>query len=159
MCNYENLREKMILVGMDDADITTSEKTIIGANSLATCTGVLLYNEDRKTAIVAHVSSNPYPALNKVFNIIVKNGLNGVNFKYKIILGYDDRAAIYYDIIGILKDHFKDFTPFDDNNIPYNAVYRDDVYGATCFAFDAKTGTFVTDKIFLDGEINNIKYR
>lgn len=140
--------EKMILVGMDDAKITNSENSIIGTRSLATCLGVLLYNEEKKLAIVAHVSSNPYPALDKLFRILIDNKLLRVKFKYKIFFGYDKEPAIYHGIVDILEEHFKDFTSFDEKEIPDNAVNIDENFECLEFSFDALTGSFVTEKIF-----------
>ena len=142
--------DKMILVGMDDAKITNSENFIIGTRSLATCLGVLLYNEEKKLAIVVHVSSNPYLALDKLFQILIDNKLLRVKFKYKIFFGYDKEPAIYHGIVDILKEHFKDFVPFDENDIPDNAIHVDNNFESLEFAFDASTGSFVTEKIFCD---------
>ena len=140
--------DKMILVGMDDAKITNSENYIIGTRSLATCLGVLLYNEERKIAIVAHVSSNPYPALDKLFRILIDNKLLKVKFKYKIFFGYDREPAIYHGIVDILEEHFKDFIPFDEKDIPSKAIHVDNNFKSLEFAFDAFTGSFVTEKKF-----------
>ena len=53
--NKEQLKQKMIIVEMNDADISTEEKPIIGTYALATCLGVLLYSEETRKAIVAHI--------------------------------------------------------------------------------------------------------
>lgn len=73
---------------MDDTKISTKEKPIIGTQALATCIGVLLYDEENKVAIVAHISSEPIPIIDKIFNLIMKNKLYNNKLKYKIIAGY-----------------------------------------------------------------------
>ena len=45
----EELLQKLTLVAMDHADITTLDKPIIGTHSLAPCLGILLYDEKKKT--------------------------------------------------------------------------------------------------------------
>lgn len=49
----EELLQKLTLVAMDHADITTLDKPIIGTHSLAPCLGILLYDEEKKMALVA----------------------------------------------------------------------------------------------------------
>ena len=49
-----NLSKLLNIVGMNSADISTFEKPIIGTQALATCFGVLLYDENQKIGIVAH---------------------------------------------------------------------------------------------------------
>ena len=44
----EELLQKLTLVAMDHADITTLDKPIIGTHSLAPCLGILLYDEEKK---------------------------------------------------------------------------------------------------------------
>lgn len=165
------LTKKMILVGMNDAKISTEEKPIIGTDALATCLGVLLYSEEKKQAIVAHVSSNPIPALDKIFQIMIDNKLLKTQFKYKIFFGYYKDAAEYYQVEDILEKHFKDFIPFDEEEIPTDAINTVLPLGANEFAFDASTGKFVTNKVLFgqeyyminndnfNEEINTVKHR
>jgi len=103
MNDKEKLTKKFIMVGMNDAKISTEENPIIGTEALATCIGVLLYSEEKKIAIVAHVSSQPMETIDKIFDIIVKNKLYSVNFKYKIIRGYYEE---HYGVEDILKNIF-----------------------------------------------------
>ena len=44
----EELLQKLTLVAMDHADITTLDKPIIGTHSLAPCLGILLYDEKKE---------------------------------------------------------------------------------------------------------------
>ena len=50
MTEKELLTKKFILVDMNDAQISTEDRPIIGTQALATCIGVLLYNEEKKVA-------------------------------------------------------------------------------------------------------------
>ena len=162
MNEKELLTKKMILVGMNDAKISTEDKPIIGTEALATCLGVLLYSEEKKVAIVAHVSSEPIIALDKLFNLIIDNKLLRIPFKYKIFLGYDIKPAEYYQVVEVLEKHFKDFIQFDDNEIPDYAVNIDEKTQSKEFAFDASVGKFVTDKVLFGIDylmINNEEYR
>jgi len=147
MSEKEMLTKKFILVGMDDAKISTEEKPIIGTHALATCVGILLYSEEKKIAIVAHVSSEPMPVLDKIFNIIIKNKLFNVPFKYKIIYGTDREAVEYYHVVDILQKHFTHFTPFDEKELSLNGVRTDEETMSREFAFDASNGEFVTYKV------------
>lgn len=158
MIDKELLTKKFILVGINDAQISTEEKPIIGTQALATCIGVLLYNEEKKVAIVAHISSDYIPTIDKIFNIIIKNKLYNNKLKYKIIPGYYNERP---DIIKILEDHFKDFTPFDETLIPSNGIITDKKTTSNEFAFDATTGKFVSDKVIFGTDyyiINPVLY-
>ena len=141
----EILTKKFTMVGVNDARISTDEKPIVGTEALATCIGVLLYSEEKKIAIVAHVSSQPMETIDKIFNIIVKNKLYSVNFKYKIIPGYYEE---HYEVEDILKKHLSHFTPFEDNEITEKDIRISEEYTSKEFAFDASTGKFVTDKVY-----------
>jgi hypothetical protein len=144
MNEIEQNTKKFILVGMNDAKISTSDKPIIGTDALATCIGLLLYSEEEKQAIVAHVVPDNIEAIDKVFRIILENKLHNIKFKYLIIPGYYQE---HYDTIDLIKKHMTDFTPFDLSQITENAIRCN--YEATSheFAFDSSTGKFITDKV------------
>ena len=143
MNEKELLTKKFILVKMDDAQITTEDKPIIGTEALATCLGLLLYSEEKKIAIVAHVSSEPMKALNKVFEIMFNNNLLRTTFKYKIIEGYYKE---HYKTKELLEKYFGMNIPFD--NTSDNDIKIDEKNTQKLFAFDASTGKFVTDKVY-----------
>lgn len=145
MSEKELLTKKFTLVDMNDAMISTEERTIIGTQALSTCIGVLLYNAEKKLAIVAHIVPDKVDAIDKIFEIIIKHKLWSTNFKYKIIPGYYPE---HYNTIELIEKHLKDYTPFDEAKIPINAIRRDDESESCEFAFDASTGTFVTDKVY-----------
>lgn len=149
MSEKELLTKKFILVGMEDAKISTVEKPIIGTHALATCHGVLLYSEETKQAIVAHVPCDEYKAIdtiNKIFRLIRENNLLKIKFKYKIFSGY--YVEDHYNITELLEKHFTDFIPFDEKYIPENAIQKDESTESCEFAFDASNGKFVSDKVF-----------
>lgn len=144
MNEIEQNTKKFILVGMNDAKISTNNKPIIGTDALATCTGLLLYSEAKKLAIVAHVAPDNIEAIDKVFQIIIDNKLRNTKFKYLIIPGYYKE---HYNTIDLIEKHMTDFTPFDLSEIPENAIKRNEETTSHKFAFDASTGKFITDKV------------
>jgi len=156
MTEKEKLTQKFIIVDMNDAQISTDEKTIIGTQALATCIGILLYNEELKKAIVAHATTTPEIAIDKIFKIIVENKLWHVPFKYKIILGSDIKPVMFYNTIDTIKKYFSHFTPFDETQIPKEAIETDERTISHQFAFDASSGKFVTDKVLFGLEYYNI---
>ena len=141
----ELLTSKMILARINDAQITTKEKTIIGTEALATCIGVFLYNEEKKTAIVAHVEPDKLDAIDKIFEIIIKNKLWSTKFKYLIIPGYYQE---HYNTKELIKERLAHLTPFTQDEIPENAIITNEEFTSREFAFDAETGKFVTDKVY-----------
>lgn len=149
MTEKELLTKKFILVDMNDAQISTEERPIIGTHALATCIGVLLYSEEKKVAIVAHVSTESMPAIDKIFNLIIKNKLYNTTFKYKIIPGYYDE---HYRTKELLEKHFTHFVPFDEESVPDYAVMINEETKSREFAFDASTGKFVTNKVIFGPE-------
>lgn len=144
----EELLQKLTLVGMNHAGITTLDKPIIGTHSLATCLGILLYNEEKKIAIVAHATSgDPIPALDELFTIICKNKLFSVKFKYKIFDGYYKDAAEAYNSKKVIEEHFDEYIPFSKEEIPGDAILKNPIFEANEFYFDVSTGKFVTSEV------------
>lgn len=138
------------LVGMNEAGITTKENPIIGTFALATCFGILLYDEEAKEAIVAHVSTDIVPTILKIFDLIKVNQKRV--FKYAIIPGYYSEKEDPYDIKSTLRKLFEDiqtgnikFEQF--KNIPKDAIKKDINTPSFEFAFDSRNGKFITDKI------------
>lgn len=144
MNEKELLTKKFILVGMDDAEISTEDRPIIGTDALATCLGVLLYSEEKKLAIVAHVSPGSIQSIDKVFNLIIKHKLTSTIFKYKIIPGYYEE---HYNTKELIEKHFTHFIPFEESEFTDSAIEINEKLGFKKFAFDSSTGKFVTDKV------------
>jgi len=161
MNEIEMLTKKFILVGTDTAKISTSDKPIIGTQALATCYAVLIYSEERKVAIVAHISSkDPELVIDKIFSILLKEKLSNTPLKYKIIDGYfPENIELKNDI----KSRFEGFKKYQELEIPNNAIQIDEKTTSKQFAFDTTTGSFVTDKVLFgtdyliinDNEYNN----
>lgn len=151
MNEKEKMTKKMKLVSMNEVDITTDDKYIIGTDALATCVGVLLYCESKKRAIVGHFSVDGLYLATPMLELIFDNGLNDDDFsriKYKIIPGYEEE---HYDLKNDLEKLCQSlhplFIPFSDEEIPSNAIEKDGDLSAVRFAFDASSGKFVTDKV------------
>ena len=162
MNEKELLTKKFIKVSMNDVQISTDDKPIIGTDSLATCTGVLLYSEIKKRAIVAHVACETKNIFYRSLELAYKNGFNDAFIKYKIIPGYyfnhyetkKELDSLYGSIPNLL-------IPFDEKDIPEGAIIKDEKTPSLKFAFDASSGKFVTDKVcfgkeYIDINENNI---
>jgi len=150
MNEKENLTKRLKLVTMDEVDISTDEKSIIGTQALSTCVGVLLYSEVKKRAIVAHFSAEWEPLVIPMLELIFENGLNDEDYKikYKIIPGYyEEHYQVKSSLEKVCMSLYPTFIPFDENEIPSNAIEKDGELPAYRFAFDASTGKFVTDKV------------
>lgn len=147
MSDKESILNKFIYVDMNDAQITTEEKTIIGTDSLATCIGVLLYSEDKRRAIVAHVAPDKLEITTKIAQLLVENDLVELPIKYKIISGYYDE---HYNTKERLEKSFNCFIPFSEEEISDNAIIRNEKYTSCEFVFDASTGKFITEKDFFN---------
>lgn len=159
MNEIEILTKKFLLVDMDTAKISTPDKPIIGTQALATCYGVLIYNEERKVAIVAHISSKDLiSVINDIYTILTKEKLYNKSLKYKIIDGtYPENIEVKKDI----ERHFKNEKNFEEMNIPDTAIQTDERTQSNQFAFDTTTGTFITNKVMFGTDyliINGDKY-
>lgn len=140
------------LVTMNDANISTLDKPIIGTQAMATCFGILLYERKKKIALVAHVSSDFYSTLSKLFSFIDLSSPN--TFEYLIIAGYDsekeDHYNVYKQLLEILNNcdvQNAKFIPFKDKNLK-NIVNLDTATLSYEFAFDSRTGKFVNDEVY-----------
>lgn len=158
-----NLTKKFIMVGMDDAMVSTEKKPIIGTQALATCTGIVIYCEKNKKAIVAHLSSDNYKeTMNKVFELININKLNIFSLKYKIIYGGDrGEAAIERGVINYIKMQFRVSLVEEYDELLLDGVRFDVNTDSNEFAFDASSGKFVTDKVLFGANyyiVNNEEY-
>ena len=149
----EELLQKLTIVDMNHAGITTIDKPIIGTRSLSTCLGVLLYDEQDKIAIAAHATSgDPNVAMKEVIKLIKENKLEFASFKYKIFDGYyQDAAAAYHSKETIINRYIKlnlfFASPFKEEEIPSTALLKDPALPANEFYFDVQTGRFVTEEV------------
>lgn len=161
MQKKETKTNKCILVNIDEINISTTEKPIIGTTALATCVGVLLYSEKHKRAIVAHVADQLENIIIKSIKLIGKNKLDDDIIKYIIIPGY---YYNHYEIKNKLEKFYSSiptFVAFDEKEIPEDGIRTSKHLPMRDFAFDSSIGKFVTDKIFLEEdyleEFNNHK--
>lgn len=147
----EELLQKLTIVSMNHAGITALDKPIIGTHSLATCLGILLYDEEQKIAIVAHATTgDPNIAMNEVLTIIKENNLEFAKFKYKVFDGYYKEGAEFYhtkeEIVKYIRLNILFNIPFSEEEIPSTALIKNPNLEANEFYFDASTGKFVTSE-------------
>lgn len=151
MDSKKEMTKKLKLVDMNEVDITTEQKPIIGTQALATCVGVLLYSEIKKMAIVAHFSVDSLYLVTTMLELIIDNGLDteeSSRIKYKVIPGFvDEHYNLKNDLEKICQSLHPLFIPFSDEEVPSNVIEKDGDLPANRFAFDASTGKFVTDKV------------
>lgn len=160
MLEKENNTKKFINVDMDEVQISTDEKPIIGTEALATCVGVLLYSEKHKKAIVAHASSDIDYILSSSINLIDESGIGDSEIKYKVISGYYyNHYAIKTKLENFYKAYPEIFIPFDENKIPNNSIETLEELNSRRFAFDSSTGMFVTDKVLFGEEYLKINQK
>ena len=147
------------LINMNEVGITTKDNPIIGTTALATCFGILLYDEENKEAIVAHVSTNFMPIIFKIFDLIKVDKKR--IFKYAIIPGYysqkSDPYGIKNKLIKLFEDAQTDNIKFEQiKNIPKDAIKKDLTTPSFEFAFDANEGKFVSQEVCFELETNNV---
>ena len=141
------------LADMNDAVISTNEKPIVGTQALAYCVGLLLYNEKEKKAIVAHITTDIVLALEKTFQLIVENQLHNSTIKYLIIDGFDtNNFKTRKAIQEVLNDIPDLFIPFSKEEISKNAIQKNKEFDAMEFAFDSRTGKFVTSNVLFGSD-------
>lgn len=75
MNNYETLKDKMNIIGMDEVEISTDDKPIIGTDSLGPCVGLLIYCPGKKRAIVAHAPADWKHLVPQIFFLMYDNDL------------------------------------------------------------------------------------
>ncbi len=134
-------------VGMNEADISSEECSIIGTTALATCFGILLYDEENKIAIVGHATSTWIPTVLKMLNLIDDE----IHiFKYLVIPGYDSKQRDFYNTKNKINRFFKIFNTEKVSFVPYDKEYEpyivlDEKTMSYEFLFDAQTGKFVLE--------------
>ncbi len=142
---------------------TDKENSVIGAQILPTCIGILLYSEDKKIASVLNIPSNiTGHSINEEANIIMINVYNYLldlkllnkEIKYLVIPG---ASECFYDN-GKVKDVSKQlnhmfsngpgkFTKIKTNKLGLINMETETVN----FVFDAKNNDFVTRDYFSKG--------
>ncbi|MBQ6841140.1 MAG: hypothetical protein IJO63_03395 [Bacilli bacterium] len=150
------LTKKTMLASMDEIVISTEECPIVGTSSLATCVGVLVYSEAHKKAIACHASGNPVAIVNAIIDLAIKNNLMDSPVKYRVIPGY---YYNHYQLAEEISDLLWELRPYFSLMVhpEENAIMKDPELPAMRFAFDASTGTFVTDKVLYGKDYLDIK--
>lgn len=142
------------MVHMSEINISDNEFPIIGTQGLGPCVAFLVYSEEKKCAIVAHIPDDTKDYFSLLINIIAMYNLDSSQLKYKVIKGYYDNG---YKLDEILENKFKIypnlFTPLE---IPINAINIDENSTSHEFAFNALSGEFVTEKVFFGYEYKKI---
>ena len=133
------------MVHMYEADISTDEKPIIGTDALATCIGVLLYNENKRQAIVAHVAPEQFNIIKQITKLLIENNWLSDNIKYKIIPGYYKE---HYNTKETLEEYFSIFEKIADSELTKKDIMTNEEFTCRSFAFDSRIGKFVTDKVY-----------
>lgn len=141
------------LVSMYEAEVSTEDRPIIGTDALATCVGVLIYNENKKQAIVAHVAPEQYEILYKILDLLIQNDWLSDNIKYLVIPGYYEE---HYNTKEYLEDALSSFEKMLDYKKINNGIKINEKYTCHYFAFDSRTGNFITDKVYFGEEYYKI---
>lgn len=67
--------QKIKYVSMDEVSISSDEQPIIGTGALGPCVGVLIYNKNKKRAIVLHISYDWEKLIKETLFILLENDL------------------------------------------------------------------------------------
>lgn len=149
---------EIIMASMYEAKISTKEMPVIGTQALSTCVGVLLYSPAHKRAIVAHSSTDWESIIRQTVDLVISHGLDDSSIYYLIIPGYyEDHYNVKINLEKAYRSLAPLFIPFEENSILEDLIETNDEWTARCFAFDASTGEFVTNKVTF-GPKSVIKY-
>ena len=190
----DTLKEKFINVHMNDIQISTNDKPIIGTFALGPCMAFILHSKENKQAIVGHISCSQLLNNNnlqklrlQILKIIIENEL--VNSYFDLILIEGAQKSIYYkdwyeldilqnqekrtySIFEVLEKNLIQIDLIKINNIRNSNFNTDeiqkvDIVGNLCnelnneasrqFAFNANTGEFITNEIFILSDNKDIK--
>lgn len=122
MNRKEQLTQKFILVNMNEIEISTEEKPIIGTEGLVSCIGFILYNKEHQKAIVGHMSADKIMSdigLDEIrldiFKKVYENKLNNTKFDLMLIEGaYKSEYEKCFHELEILKDSYRTKYPLLD---------------------------------------------
>ena len=160
---------KLINVRMNEIKCSFSKYEIITTKGIASCIGVLLYDDLNKKAIVGHFNSNKndgleiedatriYNELEEVSKLYQLNGDTTSYFVVPGIVGNVDRInSVVYELKKLLSK-YKEI-----ENIYANSVKINKETESLEFAFDPNYGIFATDKVYPnddDYNLNNNKVK
>ena len=190
----DTLKEKFIIANMDDIQISTTDKPIIGTFALGPCMGFILYSKEKKKAIVGHISCsqildnyNLEKLRLQIYKIIIQNKLINTDFDLMLVEGaqksmyYKDWYELdilknqekkIYSLFEVLESLLTQIDFIKIKNIKKSHFNTDeiqivDIKGNICdetnneaskqFAFNANTGKFITNDIFIFPEKEETK--
>lgn len=151
---HENLNSIKV-ADMNEYVLATPTTPLIGTYALATCLGLIMYDEHNHFAL-AHISSD----YKNLISQMLRQMINTAPIHVIIIPGYDTYPEKIYEIIAYLKDH-NNFSLYDfDIEIKYIPEYLEENTQSIEFAFDTRTKTFIKvdyDKILFKGGKKNAR--
>ena len=146
------LLEHSSLAFMNSIVCSSSQKPIIGTQALDTCYGILFYNRSRKSGMVGHGMPSGLSAI--LYEMIkkVNDGSEQV-IEFAFVPGF--RNVDYNNLEGLteLQNGIVKFCPPNIRFVPFKGVVDTHFHENTLtyeFAFDVRTGTFVSSEVFFD---------
>ena len=145
------LRSKSSLAFMGQIVTSTLEKPIVGTFALATCYGIIFYDRKNKKAWVGHgPASSPILTLRTMLENI--NDVTG-DLEYGIIPGWDNIHNNNFKEFDKMLNFLCNYCPKQIRLVPIaNLIIKEDSRANHSyeFAFNAQTGTSVTDELFYE---------
>ena len=153
----------IIIVSPDEIGFTDEKNNIICTNALATCIGILIYDEKNKKCALGHFYSNKTGSTvekeaNIIFlNLISKldmNNMTNENLKYMVLPGghayyfNDDKIFKVCDELIKKFNIFSNFKSFSKEEINEDTIKENAVTKSLEFAFDSNSGKFVSNEVF-----------
>lgn len=152
---------KMLMLRSDDFDIVGYDKQIIGTQGLDFCLGIVLYSKNKQKAIAGHiVSGNLDNELyrnsirDRIANLLVLSDMIEDNLELKIIEGSRKSNTKIFDNAGkdlnaneIVTTLIKNIYGIHISSVEY-LFNNDKTKTSVEFAFDALTGSFITDDVY-----------
>lgn len=151
------------MINPDEIGFTNDENKIICTRALATCIGILIYDESNKKAALGHFYSNKTGSsiqeeANDIFvNLMANLDINNMlkkNLKYMILPGsdayYENNIKIY-EVCDELERKFKlypNFISFAQDELKEDSIKENVETKSLEFAFDSSSGSFVSNEIF-----------
>lgn len=138
-----------IYVDINDIKVSDDSVSVIGTSSLGPCFGVVLYDDVRNRAIVAHSRSDNHDLFLELAIFAENNGLFNDNIKYVIVPGFYETRN-YMESKQILEEQFEKsgVRPLLNCDYCVRSLKLNDSNaseGFNEFLFDASSGKFVTN--------------
>lgn len=181
----DTLKHNFINVRMNDIQISTNDRPIIGTFALGPCMGFILHSQEKKRAIVGHISCSQLMDNNsleklrlQILKLIIENKL--INSSFDLMLIEGAQKSLYYrkwyeldilqneekrtySLLEILEKNLmqidlikiinikKNFNNYEIQivDLDGNLCAKDNNESSKQFAFNANTGNFATNEIFI----------